>query len=602
MSDPIELLVILDADAQVSVDEFRHLLPNERRRHVELRLSQCGAPLPPKVLGKERPAPDWDALCPAVHQLGARVLAEIEKAEADAAVHLYVAGRAPLPLFLQLGHELPRLVISRATTTLINPRRGGPWEAYPLSNGPAGGTSFFDVATGLGESRPNSGTAVVAVFLSTIGAPAVDEPILDYVRGQGAQLSALVEIRSNGPKDLTPELAAAVGEEVHARLSQVSAHYPNARALAIFVAGPATLAFMVGQARNRQVVNQPLWIANFGRGQYDHAVTLPYGDALSVLRDEAADREARRQVLDAIIDGIDDLRTSLQDSDFPVWSSPASRRGWLSYLRGLDVERAPQGDSFHLSLIHRRLVLGTRLLEALRACLDPGATGDPEFLPSFGQLLLLHELFHDEQSLRSSNHVDVGRGGVVLEEVDFAADAFAIATLILWNLRRGGEIAIREGGRIAQRWVQRALRGMQAFDEHEQGPMIRRISERRLRRYLIWHLQAARAGAIPNGEKKLETVRGPIEDCFGQRLAVEVAPLTGFLDPRFEKMVDVALPQSEFFASLDGRLVRLQSGPNFKPADLVEQVRRFERPAIARQMTFVVEEHRAVMLPWTLAP
>ena len=120
MSDPIELLVILDADAQVSVDELRHLLPNERRRHVELRLSQCGAPLPPKVLGKERPAPNWDALCPAVHRLGARVLEEIAKAEADAVVHLYVAGRAPLPLFLQLGHEHAQLADLRVLRGDVN--------------------------------------------------------------------------------------------------------------------------------------------------------------------------------------------------------------------------------------------------------------------------------------------------------------------------------------------------------------------------------------------------------------------------------------------------------------------------------------------------
>jgi hypothetical protein len=37
---------------------------------------------------------------------------------------------------------------------------------------------------------------------------------------------------------------------------------------------------------------------------------------------------------------------------------------------------------------------------------------------------------------------------------------------------------------------------MQAFDRAEHGSRIGRLAERRLRRYLIWHLQLARARTI----------------------------------------------------------------------------------------------------------
>jgi hypothetical protein len=212
----------------------------------------------------------------------------------------------------------------------------------------------------------------------------------------------------------------------------------------------------------------------------------------------------------------------------------------------------------------------------------------------FGRLLLLHELFHDGQDLRTSNYYDVGRAGTVLEGVDFAADAFALAVLIAWDLRRGGPRALEAAGDRAARWVGWAIEGIEAFDRFEQGVRIERLFERRLRRYLIWYLQRERARAV----RQKANARNDVERLFAGRLAVELAPLAGRLDARFDKLVAGSTPHTELFAALDGHLIREARRPGFDPGALVDAVRRYDRAPIEMAMGYVLDEHRAVLIPW----
>ncbi len=107
--------------------------------------------------------------------------------------------------------------------------------------------------------------------------------------------------------------------------------------------------------------------------------------------------------------------------------------------------------------------------------------------------------------------------------MDFAADAFALAVLIAWDLPRSGPRAAERAGDIAARWVGRAIRGIEAFDLLEQGTRIERLYERRLRRYLVWYLQQERARVVRPGKN----ARRDVEQLFAGRLAVELAPLAG---------------------------------------------------------------------------
>jgi hypothetical protein len=78
---------------------------------------------------------------------------------------------------------------------------------------------------------------------------------------------------------------------------------------------------------------------------------------------------------------------------------------------------------------------------------------------------------------------------------------------------------------------------MQAFDRSEQGDQIVRLAERRLRRYLIWHLQLCRARTI--------TTRDDIDVLLGDRVIVEVAPLRGYRDSRYDKVASAGTEGSQ---------------------------------------------------------
>src|SRR5690606_18851193 len=147
--------------------------------------------------------------------------------------------------------------------------------------------------------------------------------------------------------------------------------------------------------------------------------------------DTAEDRLARREALDAMIEGIEELRTTLKREDLPPGDAAVPPQRYMQFLRDLRFRREPEGDAFGLSVAHREMSVGRGLLEAVRG-LERGA------LRRFAQLLVLHELHHDGHDLRTSSYAEIGRAGVVLEEIDFWADAFSLSTLIAWDLRRGG--------------------------------------------------------------------------------------------------------------------------------------------------------------------
>jgi hypothetical protein len=204
---------------------------------------------------------------------------------------------------------------------------------------------------------------------------------------------------------------------------------------------------------------------------------------------------------------------------------------------------------------------------------------------------LLHELYHDDQDLRSSNYEEVGRAGVVLEEVDFWADAFALETLIAWDLRQGGPRARQDAAKIAAGWIDTALFGIQGFDRFAHGDRIERLYERRLRRYLIWLLQHQRAATVRG--------RDDVHQLFEDRLFVELAPLDGTLDARGDKLVKQGhADRTEIFAVVRGRLVRQGPRPGLKPADLVEHIREFDWDPIRKIMRDLVDDHRSVLAVW----
>jgi hypothetical protein len=356
------------------------------------------------------------------------------------------------------------------------------------------------------------------------------------------------------------------------------------------------LAFAAGRALNSHAQRE-IWVMNYDRGAdgvppgYELALTLPFRARTALLPAAPEDKLARREVLDEIIQGIEVLRQTLRPEDLALNESSHLGRRYLRFLEDLRVPRDPDGDAFFLSIAHRELRVGAGLLEALRR-LEGAGSIDRAGMARFAQLFVLHELYHDGQDLRSSNYAGIGRAGVVLEEVDYWADNFALATWVAWTVREGGARAERAIHEVTMCAIDTAIAGIEAFDRLAQGDRIAELYERRLRRYLIWHLQHERARTVRTKED--------VALLFRDRLFVELAPLEGVLDAEGDKLIRRADPRrTEVFAVRRGHLVRHRPSPGLDWSALVEAVRSFDRPPRIRQMLAVlVEEHRRVLAPW----
>lgn len=584
---PHQILVVLDV-AVVSDTEVLRLLPDRRRDRTLLRLSEVSHRKPDPPGGMKGPY-DWGLLGSAVEKLAEKARNEFHAAGGDAV--LYLAGRAPLPLFVQLGYALNKFIGDTRVlddTRVLNPYRGGPWVEYSVEARASGEEPrFFDRVTGLPDDEVEA-NGVVSVYISTIGAPAPREAFRDALDKIGHASAGIVEIRTTAAGDVTPEAIGRLVTQLNAELPRITGTYPHAAGLALFVAGPVPLAFAAGRALNLHA-QRDIWVMNYdrdrpGEPRYEVAVALPFRAKARIVSDADGDRLARRAALDAMIEGVEELRQTLKKEDFPPGVTRMSRR-YLSFLNDLRCHRDPEGDAFALHIAERKLSVGRGLLEAVRGA-------DRAMLGRFAQLLVLHELYHDDQDLRSSNYAEIGRAGVVLEEVDFWADAFALETLIAWDLRQGGPRAQRRAAEIATGWIDTAVFGIEAFDRFEHGDPVERLYERRLRRYLIWHLQHQRAARVRG--------RDDVHQLFEDRLVVELAPLDGALDARGDKLVKQAhVGRTELFAVLRGHLVRRGPRPGFQPADLVGAVQAFRREQIRQIMDVLVEDHRSVLAPWT---
>jgi len=585
---PLQILLILDVNAIIRAQELtgaqgadRELLIPDRRLHRRVvSLSECGAPAP--GADGARPPYDWGGIALGVERMATKVrewIEEFGKPPAD----VYVAGKAPLPVFVHLGYALSKFMHRQA---VLNQQSGGPWERFPLSE-PTGtvGGRFFDIVQGL--DRVAGTTGRVAIVVSTLGSPMSEEAIRRFLKTSNAELAGTVEIRTSDVGKITVANATAVADELAGLLSRVRGHYPNADGFAVCIAGPAQLAFMVGRAINPNIYGD-VWIANYGAGDYERAIMLPFRDPTRSIGQSDVDKNAHREVLDAIVAGLEALRKSLSQDDLPDDLLPRRRARFLELVKTVQISKKIDEDEFRLRVLRQELVLGRGLLEALRK-------EAPEVQAGIGQLLFLHELYHDEhQDLRSTNYHEIGRAGVALEALDYHADAFALSVLVSSKVRDGGAAALRQLGEIAARHVEWALRGMAAFDRLQHGDRIERLPERRLRRYLIWALQRERAGVMIHPEH--------VAAVFHDRLIVELAPLAGALDHRFDKLVTGLLADTELVLCLRGRLLRKGRAPGFNPGELVERVRGFDLDGLSRVMEVLLDNHRELLLPWYEAP
>jgi hypothetical protein len=89
-------------------------------------------------------------------------------------------------------------------------------------------------------------------------------------------MAGIVEIRSQRPLVLDDSNTLAAFAQIKHTLAQIPSLFPRHAALALFVDGPATLAFMVGRAINPNL-HGTVHVANYVSGEkgYERAFTLP---------------------------------------------------------------------------------------------------------------------------------------------------------------------------------------------------------------------------------------------------------------------------------------------------------------------------------------
>lgn len=587
MTEPTQILLLLDVDAAVDSAAVLAQLPPVRKARYELRLTDLGYE---RAAGQtSRDALNWPSLLDAVHRMAGEALRL--RPEDGTLGEVYVSGLAPLSAFFALGTFLDTRT---SRVTAINLRRTEDlWDFLPLV--PAMGVPFFSPPGNVDPAAPHDAGGRVALFISTMGPIVSREALRAAAESSGDRLAGVVTVATPSRATLEAKNIGACTGELTENLSALAMAWPARSGLTVFLAGPGTLALAAGLSLNRNHYvggSATIELTEYVASKYVVVGRLPLPSARdAAVPNDAASILARRKVFDSVKRGVVALKDRLAVAHMRVpqgfMAHPAARESLVqSVHRKLQQVRLgdePVGQDFWLSTTKGQVSFGHGLLHALLGL-------DDRVLERLGQLFLLHELVHDPQNITSNTFRGIGRAGVVLEDVDFWADAFAISVAFEYRLARGGDAAHEECRELVVDLIDAHIAAMRAFDRMEQGDVLRVLPERRLRRYLMWYLERARA----------ETVCTPadVRQLLDTRVFAEIAPIKGRLDDRNDKIAVEAHPDAELFATLGGRLVRMPRGPGFAPAELVEAVRTFNDQLLHDAMDRVVDGGRAVLAPW----
>lgn len=590
----VQVFILMDVVEGAAEPSPEKLLPPERMRLDVLRLSAFGAPKLKRPPHNTEPV-DWYSIGEAIEKLAVRVH-EIQEAARPNAMQLYVGGRAPLAAYVHLGSMFTKSV---ANVIVFNTVHVGSdrWEAFPTDGGPIGMPTpdIFDKLTDW-PKVPSSTTGRVGLVIdSGRRADSDSEPtevFEKFLTDCKQPVGSIVQMRSwDSQLTITDVHMPAIVRQLAQRMSTLPHLFSKRSGLALFVAGPVQVAFVLGRSINANVLVGDVMLTEYvpERNEYEKVYSLPFvfKSEMEIPQTDAAIR-VRQEVLYDFIEALGELKAQIKSKHLPKKMPMVVRRKeFVKRLENLTIDREDvRGQPFELRTLEGVCRIGEGILEAL-------INSARQQRKDFAKLLLLHELVHDMQILRNTNHDNIGTAGFVLEHVDYLADVFAVRVLINVELSRGGPDARRNLRARVQHWLDMVLHGITAFDRAEQrGKQMERLPERRLRRYLLWHVQKARA-------LTLETPK-QFERMMNSSLTVELAPLTGFIDTkRWEKMVRDCLPTTALCIAIDGKLIRQRLRDGFDPQALFDGIRTYEHDKAHKQVYAVVNENRDALMPWT---
>ncbi|MCK6520818.1 hypothetical protein L6R49_05175 [Myxococcota bacterium] len=595
---PHQVVLHLDAyNGGHSVKEVKDLLDDHREERKILRLADYMGRLKVERLIHGQPVQDWAGLAAATQALIEDALA-FQPDDDERPVDYIISGSAPHPTFAHVGYALSSWR-GRRQIVIHRDRDGGVLQ-FVLGEGqkPRGGQRFFAPSPKLKATTLSRSKGQVALYLSAFGG---EEPaaVLQHMEAQGGDFAEVVSLIHTTQDPSSPGQVTKITEIDGPRIAEelintntdLARCYPNHGGVTLFVFGPDLLAFLAGRALNpRQQRAQSLHLAYYDGKRYHTAYSLPFAvDRAPYVPQDAESKLRRRGVFDKIKRGVEALRRTLCRDDLTpprAFSAGGERMPTklLQQLQQLQLDEGPEGEVFELSVGRRVMKIGDGICHALRDL-------DDDVLERFGRLLTLHELAHQPQKLLGTNYQGVGRAGVVLEDIDYWADAFALLSVTRWEVRDLGARGEREAGKILDRNIRAHLLGMAAFDRMEQGDSLARLPERRLRRYLLWSLQRARAERVHS--------LSAAEALLSERLVVELAPLTGRLDAQGDKLVHPEQTAPQLFVAVGGALIRQPKLPdNFAPERLVRLTRDLKLDPLRDHLRHVVDERPELLAAW----
>lgn len=581
MNDQVILVEVNIRDG-VHMDDLKKGLPPEHQNPIVLRLFRDDAfTLPPTDVPHDF---DFIAIGKAIEDVAADVH-ELQRNAKDKRTVVYIGGKGPLAAFIHLGYKFGQSI---HRVEVLNQARGnGPWERYPIeaTTTELDPPAMFDAPRGVPHDVSYS-TGRVGIWIDTAGRPDVTAPFTTFIKEREKDVGGIVRLLAGEELGVTLLNIDAITRQLKDFMSKVPAKWPDRRGIAMFASCPIQVAVAIGRAISSTVQGGDVWLTEFRHPTYDFVYSLPFVPPTDpVVPNTAEAINARRKVLDEVEIAFRDLREYLDVRHVPVGLLRESERAeFVEKVKRMRLEvRGIEEQPFRIRVAEDRGCLGAGMLHAM---LDM----TPKQQQDFAKLVILHEIVHDWQNLAWSNHSFIGRAGFVLEEIDYFADVFAVQTLVNMEFDLDRRARNDVSGTVL-RWIDMVHRGIEAFDRMEQGPRMKHLTERRLRRYLLWYLQYARAKLVKNAADAEEMLRSA--------LTVELAPLAGYVDAqRHEKIVKRAVDETELCISIEGRLVRRKEMPGHSIPSLLDLVREYKHERACEIMSALVDRNRPLLARW----
>lgn len=213
----------------------------------------------------------WRPVLDAIDRLVRRAR---ERERSSPGCRYWVTGRAGLPAFFHLGHRLSKMA---AVTFVHQPRSGGAAISLPLDGQGPGGPSGGELAAPFFTRSPwpiSRTEAPDPAALAVSSLQSISDSLIAKAFARQQRVPAAI-VHGHAEARLDRSTMPVAMYELDELIRETCAAHPARDTLAVFVAGPTSLAFLVGNAINPRVCRD-VQVFTFEGDRYTLAYELPY--------------------------------------------------------------------------------------------------------------------------------------------------------------------------------------------------------------------------------------------------------------------------------------------------------------------------------------